>query len=99
MAQTIRVKWIVAAAGRIGAKTGMTGLEVLQTIQDAIFQNDIKDGRVLIGSTETGASQSFAIPPGHTPMEIGDLIQAAIDSIEGRPNFRRMRVSFSKAQL
>jgi hypothetical protein len=94
---SIRVRWLVGVASRIAEKTGKeSATVVLQEIQDAIFQNDLQEGKVLISNTESGGTVTFAIPKGHTPMEIGDLVQMAIDSISGRRAIRRLRVSFRK---
>lgn len=81
--------------------------EVLGDIRDAIFAGGIQDGKVLIGTAEAGGSTTFAVPPGHEPLELLALAQEAIDycnqfSDPDNPpttarRIRRLRVSFAKA--
>lgn len=93
----LRVRWLAGVATRIAARSGKTAVDVLGEIQDAIFSGDIASGKVLISTNEGGGSASFTIPPGHSPMEIGDLCQHAIDYLNGKRFVRRLRVSFARA--
>ncbi len=93
---SIRVRWLAGVAGRLGEQSGKEPVAVLQAIQDAIFQNDIQNGKILISTTEAGGTVSFTVPQGHTPLEIGDLVQRAIDLLQGRREIKRLRGSFRK---
>ena len=96
----LRIRWIAGVAQRIAAQSGANGksaVEVLQEIQDAIFHGDLANGKVLISNSEGGGTVSFTIPSGHTPLEVGDLCQKAIDYLNGERTIRRLRASFLKA--
>ncbi|HVU07846.1 MAG TPA: hypothetical protein VHG89_04805 [Verrucomicrobiae bacterium] len=53
--------------------------EVLSAIRTAIFNGDIANGKVLLTSIEAGGTTTFALPAGHTPLEVMALVQEALD--------------------
>lgn len=53
--------------------------KVLSAIRTAIFNGDIANGKVLLTSIEAGGTTTFALPAGHTPLEVMALTQEALD--------------------
>lgn len=101
------IRSFVESARSIGAETNKPLTQVLSEIRNAIFRDELQNGKILISSAEAGGTVSFAIPAGHSPLEIMALAQEAIDwchqfSDPDHPpktarRIRRLRVSFAKA--
>jgi hypothetical protein len=101
------IRSFVESARAIGTQTGKPLTQVLGEIRNAIFSDELQNGKILISSNEAGGSVTFGVPAGHTPLEIMALAQEAIDWCYqfDDPNnppatarrVRRLRASFSKA--
>ena len=102
-----RIQAFVESARAAAQSGGMPITQVLADVRNAIFNGELRDGKVLIGSAEAGGSITFTVPPGHSPLEIMELLQEAINWCHQFPNpenptqhsrrIRRLRVSFAKA--
>ena len=103
------IRSFVESARSIGAQTGKPLSQVLAEIRNAIFSDELQNGKILISSAEAGGTVTFAIPTGHSPLEIMALAQEAIDWCNQFPDpdnppatarrIRRLRVSFDKAVI
>lgn len=79
--------------------------KVLAAIRTAIFNGDIANGKVLLTTIEAGGTTTFALPAGHTPLEVMALVQEALDWCNQFPDpddppatarrIRRLRASFA----
>jgi hypothetical protein len=105
------IRGFANSASRLAASaTPPTTLtKLLQGIQDAIFQNEIQDGKILISTAEAGGAVTFAIPQGQTPTDILALVQETLDwcnqytDPDNPPltarRIKRLRASFAKATI
>ena len=100
------IYWVVRRAKR-KAPSGV--LAYLETWQDALMDDDVASGKMLISTAEAGGSVSFSALPGYSPIEMLRLVEEAIQWLQtqadpNNPNLtprriKRMRVSFAKAVL
>lgn len=105
----VQVRACVESARDLAAKSGLKLVEVLSTARNEIFAENVRDGKVMIGSNEAGGSVTFALPAGHAPLELLALLQEALDYCAGFPDpnnppktvrrIKRLRVSFLKARV
>ena len=103
------IRSFVESARTIGTQTSKPLTQVLSDIRNSIFSDNLQNGKILISSAEAGGTVTFALPPGHTPLEIMALAQEAIDWCNQFPDpnnpppslrrIRRLRVSFEKAAI
>lgn len=95
MGDTLRdARWLAKSAERLGRKVNQTAVEYLETIQDAIVSGDLSVGKVLTTTSEAGGSATFSILPGHSPREMAQLCQTAIDILNGERKVRRFVANF-----
>ncbi len=104
---TVIRAWVRSAKATAGT-TGKTLTQVLNEIGQQILSQGVQSGQVLIGTSEGGGSASFALPPGHTPLELAGLNEEAIQFCNQWPdpnnpnlNMRRivrLRASFWRAK-
>jgi hypothetical protein len=109
MGRTLLIRSFVESARALGVQASKPLTLVLSEVRNAIFSDNIQNGKVLISSGEAGGTVTFALPPGHTPLEIMALAQEAIDWCNQFPDpnnpppslrrIRRLRVSFDKAAI
>jgi hypothetical protein len=93
----------------VAANPPSTLTKFLQAMQDAIFQNEIQDGKILISTSEAGGAVAFQIPQGQTPTDVLALVQEALDWCNQYPDpdhppltarrIKRLRASFAKATI
>lgn len=105
----VLVRSFVESARAIGAEAGKPLTLVLAEIRNAIFRDELQNGKILISSSEAGGTVTFVVPPGHSPLEIMALAQEAIDWCSGFPDpnnpsastrrIRRLRASFDQATI
>ncbi|MEY2466758.1 MAG: hypothetical protein QOD03_1279 [Verrucomicrobiota bacterium] len=101
------IRSFVESARAVGTQTSKSLTQVLAEIRNAIFSDELQNGKILISTAEAGGTITFAIPAGHSPLEIMALAQEAIDWCNQFPDpnnppatarrIRRLRVSFAKA--
>jgi hypothetical protein len=91
------IRAIIGIAKRIGDRCGKTPQQVLEAVQDAVFSNDIANGKVLISTNEAGGTSTFALPQDRSQDELLVLLQRAVDSLNGVREVRRLRASFRRA--
>ncbi|MGN6556216.1 MAG: hypothetical protein ACTHLW_21100 [Verrucomicrobiota bacterium] len=81
---------------------------MLDDINDALIGDGVQNGQILVSTSEAGGSVSFALPPGHTPLELAILNEEAIKfcnhfndpenpPLTGR-RIQRLRASFWRAR-
>ena len=107
--RTLLIRGFVESARAIGIQTNKALTQVLSEVRNAIFSDELQNGKILISSTEAGGTVTFALPPGHTPLEIMALAQEALDWCSQFPDpnnppassrrIRRLRASFDKAAI
>lgn len=105
--RVLLIRAFVESARQSAEQTGKPLTTVLADIRNAIFNGEVQDGKVLVGSAEAGGTSSFMIPPGHAPLEIMELAQEALDWCgqfadpdnppKASRRIRRLRISFAKA--
>jgi hypothetical protein len=78
MADRITLITALVASAKRRAPDGRALVDFIGDIQDAIFSDNIQDGKVLVSSAEAGGTVTFAMPPGHSPLELMALCQEAI---------------------
>jgi hypothetical protein len=103
------IRSFVESARTIGTQTGKPLTQVLVEIRNAIFSDELQNGKILISSAEAGGTVTFTVPAGHSPLEIMALAQEAIDWCSQFPDpnnpptsarrIRRLRASFDKATI
>jgi hypothetical protein len=103
------IRSFVESARAIGQQTAKPLTQVLSEIRNAIFSDELQSGKILISSAEAGGTVTFAVPAGHSPLEIMALAQEAIDWCNQFPDpnnppdtarrIRRLRASFDKAVI
>jgi hypothetical protein len=101
------IRAFVESARSAAAASGKTLTQVLADIRNAIFNGELRDGKILISSAEAGGTVTFTVPAGHAPLEIMELAQEALDWCGQFPDpdnppstarrIRRLRASFAKA--
>jgi hypothetical protein len=101
------IRSFVESARNTGQQANKPLTQVLADIRNAIFSDELQNGKILISTGEAGGTVTFAVPAGHTPLEIMALAQEAIDYCNQFPDpnnppatarrIRRLRVSFAKA--
>jgi hypothetical protein len=109
MANRILLIRALVASAKNKAPDGRKLTEFIGDIRDAIFADSIQDGKILVSSAEAGGSVTFAIPPGHTPLELMELCQEALDWCnqfsdpnnppETQRRIKRLRADFSRAVI
>lgn len=103
------IRSFVESARSVGQQTGKPLTQVLAEIRNAIFSDELQSGKILISSAEAGGTVTFAVPAGHTPLEIMSLAQEAIDWCGQFPDpnnppasssrILRLRADFRKAVI
>lgn len=98
----------VRAASRAAKAAGKPLSTVLDEINDGILASGPQSGGIVISSSEAGGSVTFALPPGHTPLELAALNEESIAWCNQWPDpenppmvcrrIKRMRASFAKAR-
>lgn len=87
-----------------------TPADVLESIVLGKFDNELKEGKTLISSSEAGGSFSFSIVGGLSPADVVELAMEALTWLNQQPDplnpevfpskrIKRLRVSFAKATV
>ena len=101
------IRAFVESARASAQASGKSLAQILADIRNAIFNGELRDGKILISSAEAGGTVTFSVPAGHAPLEIMELAQESIDWCNQFPDpnnppatarrIRRLRASFAKA--